>query len=145
VGGSPDQIIDAICSHLEMHGCAFTGCRENMKQNVDTYNLWGCGDEWLEVRACTLRDPAPCGSASCFNGDNRFQRCIDAAEICVRGNTPGGGCVMGCEEGWAVECKPSGGGVTCVCTSGRSMGRSFEIGAPCQSEDWMKNVRAVCQ
>jgi hypothetical protein len=144
-GGSPEQTIDAICTHFERSGCGFEGCREGLKQNMGIYEGWGCGAEWLDTSACTLRDPTPCGVTEfCAEAQARYQKCIDDAEICVRGNTPGGGCVMGCEQGWSAECKPSSGALTCVCATGRNSGRQFSSSA-CHSDQWQQDVRANCQ
>jgi hypothetical protein len=145
-GGNADQTIDAICRWLEVKGCGYTNCRQNLKQTMDTYELWGCGDEWLEGQTCRLRDPIPCGNSPyCEGAYQIYQKCIDEAEICVRGNPPEGGCVMACEQGWAVECKPNAGPLSCVCTSGRFSGRRFAVPAECQSEEWLKTIRANCE
>lgn len=146
-GGSTRETIDAICTHLERSGCAPPNCRERRQTDVDTYSLWGCGEARLESGACLLRDPTPCAVPSdfCVDALARAQKCIDDAEICVRGNTPGGGCVMGCEQGWAVECKPGPSGLICICTSGRRSGFEFITTVACQSEEWLKTIRSTCQ
>jgi hypothetical protein len=119
----------------------------SLKQSVDTYNLWGCGDEWLAGQSCALRDPTPCGGSElCTGSQAAFQQCINDAEICVRGSTANGGCVMGCEQGWAVECDPSpSGGLICTCTSGRRSGFAFVTTTLCQSEEWQKAIRGSCE
>jgi hypothetical protein len=144
--GPPEQAIDTICNRLERFGCGYTNCRQSLKQTMDTYELWGCGDEWLEGQTCRLVDPNPCaGTSFCDGAYAKYQRCIDEAEICVRGNTPEGGCVIGCEQGWSAECKPNNGMLLCVCTSGRVNRGTFGVPAACQSEEWQQAVRSACQ
>jgi len=130
-----------------MSGCGSPGCRQNLKETMDTREIWGCGAEWLEGQACTLRNPSPCGGSSTFCSDAfaSHRKCIDDAYICVRGNTPGGGCVIGCEGGWSTECKPNGGALTCACSTGRNSGLTFLVSAPCHSDEWQNAVRMNCQ
>ena len=70
------RFIDAICTHFEKFGCGQPTCRQGLKQAVDFYNRWGCGDEWLEDQTCTLRDPEPCIRQFCLEYAGRFQQCI---------------------------------------------------------------------
>jgi hypothetical protein len=145
VGGSAAEVIEAICRHNEAHGCGNESCRTTLRNNYNTNELWGCGDEWLGTQSCKLSDPTPCdGGPFCAEGFALHQRCIDEAEICIRGNHPTGGCVIGC-EGWGADCRPSSIGLACNCTGGSRPGIRFETSDACQSEEWLSTVRATCQ
>jgi hypothetical protein len=150
-GNSREQTIDAICKNYEQAKCPFQSCYEPLRQGFASHEVWGCGDEWLDTNACTLRDQtSPCGGGeSCIDAQTRFEKCLDDAEICVGDNAPGAGCVMSCERlrapGWAVECKPDPGGLICVCTSGQNSGSRYVVPDACQSEEWMKTIRSLCR
>ena len=144
VGGG--ELIEAICSHYEAHGCGVEGCQADLKTRFDINEQWGCGDEWLTTESCMLSDPTPCGGGRevCSEGLAILQRCIDEAEICIRGNHMSGGCVMGCET-WTADCLQSNAGLHCTCTIGTRAGAHFDTSAPCQSEEWLKTIRSACQ
>ena len=148
VGGSNQDKIGALCSWLAQHGCGFESCRESWTRDTEIYNLWGCGDEWLETGVCRLRDPAPCNpnEATGFCGDarQRFTKCLDEADVCIRGNKPEGGCEIGCET-WRSDCRPAPQGLICTCTTGRRNGFQFFTADPCQSEQWIKSARMACE
>ena len=78
-GGTTEQLIDAICTNFEKFGCGNLTCQQALKQSVDFYDLRGCGDEWLQDQACTLRDPRPC-TQYCMEFQSSFQRCITEDE-----------------------------------------------------------------
>lgn len=145
VGGSAEQLLEAICRHYEMHGCGNAGCQMDLKGRFDINERWGCGDEWLGTESCALGDPTPCGGREpCADALAVLQRCIDEADICIRGNHPSGGCEIGCED-WGTDCIPSSAGLLCTCTAGSGSGIRFETSDACQSEEWLKTIRSACQ
>jgi hypothetical protein len=144
-GTNPDQLIDAVCKHKEAHGCPGGECRTTFRNNYDTNELWGCGDEWLGTQSCLLSDPTPCDyAAECADELAIHEKCTNEADICIRGNRPEGGCVMGCER-WTVDCRESSAGLHCTCTIGARAGVRFETTVACQSDEWLALIRASCE
>jgi hypothetical protein len=141
-----DQLIDAICRHFVANGCAdLEACREGYGREYYGHEVWGCGDEYLNSRMCSLDDPTPCDLDHQCPAENAiFQKCIEEYDSCIRGNLPTGGCAMGCEA-WAVDCRPLGSTLSCICTTGERAGIRFELPDACQSEGWLAAVRTNCR
>ncbi len=153
-GGSiPLTEIEKVCAQIDKLPCKVDQCVAEATASAAEALKNGCSGEFKALLDCTLANPWLCVAGkddpqvnkACEAALDAFSTCMSPSD-CISGGSSAGDCNISCSgpNGYGAECKPSPNGtLTCRCTQGPFVGKSFSVLGTC-SQDWTDEAEKQC-